>query len=67
MNSARKSSKNKPDVFRDICGGHAVVPNINPATSFIKRAYHANFGMKFGDQDKVWWPHTVCTISTEYL
>ena len=67
MELARRHCKNKPDVFCYICGEYTLVPNRNPVTSFIKRAYHAYFGIKFGDQDKIWAPHMVCKTCTEYL
>jgi hypothetical protein len=67
MESARRSCKNKPDVFCYICGEYTLVPNRNPITGFIKRAYHAYFGIKLGDQDKGWAPHIVCKTCTEYL
>ena len=57
MVSGRRSCKNMPDVFCHICGEYNVVHNRNPVTSFIKRAYHAYFGMKMGDQEKAWAPH----------
>ena len=67
MESARRHCKNKPDVFCYICGEYTIVPNRNTATGFIKRAYHAYFGIKLGDQDKVWAPHMVCKTCTENL
>lgn len=67
MASTRRSCKNKPDVFCYICGEYTIVPNRNLVTSFIKRAYHAYFGIKLGDQDKAWAPHMVCKSCTEYL
>jgi len=67
MASARRSCKNKPDVFCYICGEYTLVPNRNHVTSFIKRAYHAYFDIKLGDQDKAWAPHMVCKTCTEHL
>ena len=67
MASGRRSCKNTPDVFCYICGEYNVVHNRNPVTTFIKRAYHAYFGMKLGDQEKAWAPHMVCKTCTEYL
>ena len=67
MASSRRSCKNKPDIFCYICGEYTIVPNRNPVTSFVKRAYHAYFGIKLGDQDKAWAPHMVCKACTEYL
>jgi hypothetical protein len=31
-------------------------------TSFVKTAYFAYFGIKLGDQDKPWAPHTMCCV-----
>ena len=36
-------------------------------TDFVKRAYLRYFGVKLGDQDKVWAPHIVCKTCTEHL
>ncbi|XP_077791890.1 uncharacterized protein LOC144329130 [Podarcis muralis] len=67
MTSARRSCRNKPDVFCYICGEYTIAPNRKPVTSFIRRAYHSYFGIKFGDQDKAWAPHMVCKACTETL
>ena len=58
---------NDVDEFCYICGEYTIVPNRNPVTTFIKRAYHTYFGMKLGDQDKAWAPHMICKTCTEYL
>ena len=67
MASARKSCRNKPDVFRYICGEYTIAPNRKPVTSFITRVYHAYFGIKLADQDKAWAPHMVCKACTKTL
>ena len=67
MASARRSCRNKPDMFCYICGEYTVAPNRKPVTSFITRAYHAYFGIKLSDQDKTWVPHMVCKACTETL
>ena len=36
-------------------------------TGFIKCAYHCDFGIKLGDQEKSWAPHMVCETRTETL
>ena len=59
--------RNKPDVFCYICGEYTVAPIRKPVTSFITRAYHAYFGIKITDKDKVWSPHMVCKACTETL
>jgi hypothetical protein len=35
--------------------------------TFVKTACFAYFGIKLGDQDKPWAPHTVCSVSVEDL
>ncbi|XP_027233923.2 uncharacterized protein [Penaeus vannamei] len=65
--ASNRSCKNKPNVFCYICGEYTIVPNRNPVTSFIKRAYHAYFNIKLGDQDKAWTPHMVCKACAENL
>ena len=67
MASARRSCKNKPNVFCYICGEYTIASNRKPVTSFIMRAYHAYFGIKLADQDKAWAPHMVCKTCTETL
>jgi len=67
MASARRSCRNKPDVFCYICGEYTIAPNRKSVTSFIRLAYHAYFGIKLGDQDKAWAPHIVCKACTETL
>ena len=66
MSSSRLACRSK-NAFCYICGESTIVPNRNPVTKFIKRAYHTYFGMKVGDQDKAWVPHMVCKKCTEYL
>ena len=67
MKSTRRSCRNRPDIFCYICGEYTLVPYRNPVTTFIKKTYHAYFGMKVGDQDKSWAPHMVCKSCTECL
>ena len=67
MALARRSYRNKPDVFCYICGEYTIAPNTKPVTSFITRAYHTYFGIKLADQDKDWAPHMVCKACTETL
>ena len=67
MASARRSCTNKPDVFWYICGEYTIATYKKPVTNFITRAYHAYFGIKLADQDKVWVPHMVCKAYTETL
>ena len=67
MASSRRSCKNHPDVFCYICGEHTLEENRKPVTGFVKRAYLECFGVKLGDQDKIWAPHIVCKTCTEHL
>ena len=62
---ARRSCRNKPDMFCYICEEYTIAPNRKPVTSFIMCAYHAYFGIKLADQDKAWPPHMVCKACTE--
>ena len=64
---ARRSCRNKPDVFCYICGEYTIAPNRKPVTSFLTRAYHAYFGIKLADQDKAWAPHIVSKVCIETL
>ena len=67
MASARRSCKNKPEVFCYICGEYTIAPNRKSVTNFITRAYHAYFGIKIAEQYKAWAPHMVCKAFTETL
>lgn len=67
MTSSRRSCKNHPDVFCYICGEYTLKENRKLVTDFVKRAYLGYFGVKLGDQDKSWAPHTVCKTCTEHL
>ena len=62
MASARRSCRNKPDVFCNIYGEYTIAPNRKLVTSFITRACHAYFGIKLAHQGKVWAPHMVCKV-----
>ena len=67
MASARRSCRNKPNVFCYICGEYTFAPYMKLITSFITRTYHAYFDIKLADQDKAWAPHMVCKACTEIL
>jgi hypothetical protein len=62
----RRQRLNNPNVFCYICGSFVVRKTKN-ITSLVKTAYFAYFGIKLGDQDKLWSPHTVCSVSVEDL
>lgn len=56
MASTRISCKNKPDIFCYFCGEYTIIPSRNLVSMFknqvSKCAYHAYFGVKFGNQDE---------------
>lgn len=59
--------KNHPNRFCYICG-QAILPNRKAAiTSFVKKAYHAYFGIKLENQDKPFAPHICCKSCVESL
>ena len=60
MASARRKCLNSPDVFCYICGQYTLKPQRTNINDFVKKAYHAYFGLKLADQDKHWAPHIVC-------
>lgn len=64
---ASRGCVNNPNVFCYICGKFVTQKQRQNITSFVKQAYHAYFGIKLGDQDKLWAPHTVCSICVEEL
>ena len=66
MASARRSCRNKRDVFY-ICEEYTIAHNRKPVTSFITRAYNAYFGIKLADQGKAWVLYIVCKACTETL
>jgi hypothetical protein len=65
--SRRGSCINKADNFCYICGSFASTKQRQRITDFVMKAYKAYFGMKLGDQDKPWAPHTVCRSCVENL
>jgi len=67
MSSSRRSCVHHPDIFCYICGEYTLLENRKTISDFVKRAYHAYFGVKLGDQDKTWAPHIVCKTCTEHL
>lgn len=58
---------NNPNVFCYVCGNFTVLQQRSDITDFVKKAYHAYFKMKLGDQDKAWAPKTVCRYCVERL
>ena len=47
-----------------MCGKKKQRQNI---TSIVKIVYFVYFGIKVGEQDKIWAPHTVCSVYVEEL
>lgn len=56
-----------PDYFCFICGEYTVKKYQRNITGFVKNVYYAYFGLRIGDQDKVWAPHKVCHSCVEKL
>ncbi|XP_071521423.1 uncharacterized protein [Panulirus ornatus] len=49
--------KNHPDRFCYICGKVTLLNHRARITHFVKKSYHAYFGVKLGNQDKPFAPH----------
>lgn len=58
---------NSCDIFCYICGSYVVIKQRQNITRFVQQAYFAYFGIRIGDQDKSWAPHTVCKTCVEAL
>ncbi|XP_076049937.1 uncharacterized protein LOC143030648 [Oratosquilla oratoria] len=59
--------KNHSNRFCYICG-HVALPKYQAKTTdVVKKAYHAYFGVKLGDQDKAFAPHICCKTCVENL
>jgi len=67
MTSKRGICVNDPDIFCYICGGYMRKEHRFNVREFTKRACHAYFDLKLGDQDRRWAPHKVCKNCTENL
>lgn len=63
----RRGCKNSPDTFCYVCGSFVPIRQQRNITEFVKKAYYAYFGIKLGDQDKPWAPHTACRTCIEQL
>ncbi|CAH1114823.1 unnamed protein product [Psylliodes chrysocephalus] len=63
----RRYCLNNPNNFCYICGSYVVVKQRQTITSFVKNVYHAYFGVKIGNQDKSWAPHSVCSVCVKAL
>lgn len=62
-----RKCRNDPDRFCYICGKVTLSERQSPITNFVKRSYHAYFGVKLGDQDKAFAPHICCKTCVEGL
>lgn len=58
---------NDPNRFCYICGQVTLSDRQSPITNFVKKSYHAYFGVKLGDQDKAFAPHICCKTCVEGL
>ena len=67
MEKYRRKCKLDPNIFCYICGCFATPKQRTKITDFVKKAYAAYFGMKLGDQEKSWAPHSVCRPCVENL
>ena len=65
--SKRRKCCNDPDIFCYICGCSTLPPQRRNINSFVKRIYHACFGVPLGEQDKSLVPHRVCLTCAETL
>jgi len=64
VNRKCRSNSNR---FCYICGQVTLSDRWSPITNFVKKSYHAYFGVKLGDQDKAFAPHICCKIYVEGL
>ena len=62
-----RSCKNNPDRFCYIIGKVTLPNRKTKITSFVKKCYHAYFGMKLGYQNKPFAPHICCKACEENL
>jgi hypothetical protein len=59
--------KNHPDRFCYICGQVTFPQRKLHISEFVRKAYHAYFGVKLGDQDKAFAPHFCCQTCVNNL
>lgn len=62
-----RKCRNDPNRFCYICGQVTLSDRQSPITNFVKKSYHAYFGVKLGDQDKAFAPHICCKTCVEGL
>ncbi|KAL7639433.1 UNVERIFIED_CONTAM: hypothetical protein RMT77_009934 [Armadillidium vulgare] len=61
-----RKCKNNPNKFCYICGKVTFTDQI-PITNFVKKSYHAYFGINLRDKDKAFAPNTCCKTCVENL
>ena len=59
--------KNDLDQFCYICRKVTLPDHQVSIIPFVKKCYHAYFGMKLGDQDRSFAPHICCKTCVENL
>ena len=64
---SKRGCVNNPNVFCYICGSYIISMQRQNITTFVEKAYYAYFGVKLGDQDRSWAPHTVCRTCVDSL
>ena len=55
-----RNRRNHPDRFCYVCDRVVLPDRQAKITEFVKKAYHAYFGIKLWDQDKLFAPHICC-------
>jgi len=58
-----RQCKNHPDIFCYICGSFAITTQRRKITNDLRNIYK----LYFGDQDKAWAPHTICSACSNGL
>jgi hypothetical protein len=58
---------NDPNSFCYICGVYILEKQSRRITDFVRNVYYSYFGIKLGDQDKPWAPHSACRSCIESL
>lgn len=64
---ASRGCKNSPDSFCYICGEFVIKKHQRNIAEFVKKVYYSYFGVKLGDQEKLWALQKVCYVCVEDL
>ncbi|GFU89569.1 uncharacterized protein TNCV_4538911 [Trichonephila clavipes] len=64
---ATRGCVNSPTCFCYICGSYTVKKQQRNISNLVQKVYFAYFGIKLGDQDKLWAPQVVCSVCVEEL